>query len=681
MSITHLLPVWQPLRDKIDGHFDVIYTCPKYCLGEEILNSLVNEYRKVQGTRCILLRPRLKPTTQEIDYGELWHSIEEQLKLKAKRNPKDGGEFRANFLQALSRRSGNTILFFRTFGRGKEQQTYDFLYFISVVCETQRARGPGLNYVCLDDFSFWFFERYSGKLQSEIRGLARILYSAASEDELREIVRAYFRDDLSAAQVQSLVPIIKNLSGGHVGLLNEMCARVKQRDLLAEPERLQDALKMTIMRSEIFEGLRRDIEEDPVGLAKTALEFVEPSVVVEYASPRYQFLRQLGILQWYSPAELILCPGMIHEFIEGLAKGHQEIRLGTVETNYGMREFVEQELEINDDDFVLVHLSDLHVGKDHGYRVFMERRAQDESKEAMTDLIERDLKRMELLGRVDALVISGDLVCTGDHDEFRRVKVVIDRIMEILSLDNDRVLIIPGNHDLNWKPGVFATAISPERSVSMEGFLNLLDLLRKEKFVRCDMTSVISRSKRYKLRLIGLDSNDVEGPDAGGIGYVSRDTLAAAEKLLDSDPTDGFAGVSTWLVVHHHVLPVTSATRADARVKRVSVMSNAQDLIAAAANWGVEAILHGHEHQPAVTWTQRWAGQKFKGAPSGICVIGAGSCGVSRDHLGPVSKNQYNVLIKRKGDILIRSRIVGDEGVDYLAHNDIVIAKSRPDRN
>ncbi len=455
-----------------------------------------------------------------------------------------------------------------------------------------------------------------------------------------------------------------------------MCDRIKRSYGKFEPENISDNLRKAVMQSEIFEGLRRDIEEDPIGLTKTALEFAAPSVAIEYASPRYQYLRQLGILQWYSPAELVLCQGLIREFVEGVSKALVQRRLGTVVTNYGMREFVDEELQISDDDFVLLHLSDIHVGKEHGYRLSFEGRTHQEGKEALVDLIERDLKRMKVAERIDGVVISGDLVCTGESGEFSRAKTIIERIMQVVGLKKEAVLIIPGNHDLKWNPGEFTSPISPDRQVSMEDFQTLLERLGMMKFSMSNMLPLVSRSGRNKLRLVGIDSNDVEGPEAGGIGYVSNEALAEAEQLLDTDPVGEFANVDTWLVVHHHVLPVTAATRSDAKRKKISVMSNAQELLAAAARWGVEAILHGHEHQPSITWAQRWAGQKFDGTRKGICVIGAGSCGAAREYLGPVSRNQYYLLVKRQDNILIRSRVIGEEGIDFMPHNDIAISSN-----
>jgi 3',5'-cyclic AMP phosphodiesterase CpdA len=682
MSIVQFLAPRQKILAAIERNEDVIYVCPKYCLGDQLLNSIMTELKTKQAARCAYLTPKLKPTTSEIDYASAWHSVTQQLELKSKDNPRTEDEFSRSLAKAVTRVSGKIIVFLKVLGTGKEEETFKLLYTLNRLGFKYRTIGKSLNFVCLDDFSFWFFERYlSGTqgVQSQIIA-QHVVYWAVLPEETRGLLASTFREKLNAQETDELTRAIQCVSGGHIGLIGEMCEQVQRNDQKLEWDKLSDWLRRAAVQSEVLEGLRRDIEEDPIGLAQTALECVEPEVVAENSSPRYQFLRQLGILQVHSPAELVLCPGLIREFVEGMSKARARSRLGTVVTNYGMREFVDEEPKIADDDFVVVHLSDLHVGKDYGYRLSFGGAVRHEGKEALPDLIERDLKRMKVVGRIDAVVLSGDLVCVGDYDEFNRVLEIVERLMQALKVDKDRFLIIPGNHDLKWNPGDFAPRVSAGREVSMEAFQKFLDGLRKEKFSLCNIMPLASRSGRNRLRLVGIDSNDVEGPEAGGIGYISKETLAAAGKLLDADDIAGYANVATWLVVHHHVLPVTSATRSDARIRKISVMSNAQDLIAAATNWHVEAILHGHEHQPSITWAQRWAGQNFNGTPQGICVIGAGSCGVSRDQLGPVSRNQYYLLVKSQDDILIRSRVIGDDGLEFMPHNDILISNGAAKR-
>jgi predicted phosphodiesterase len=570
------------------------------------------------------------------------------------------------------------VLLFPSFGAGKEYSTYSFLYFLSDILDECRATSVDFSFICTDDFSFWFAEQYSRGLKSEIRNLKRLMVTSLLDEEILNIGERLFSEEYEREKIKALASVVSELSGGHIGIVLEIFYSIDATRDINDLVKFKGKVKSALAQGGVIEGLRRDLENDPIGLTKTALEFSEPAVAVEYNSPRYQYLRRSGIIRPDSPAEMVLYKGVIRELVEQLARAHVTSRVGSVATNYGIREFVESELEICDSDIVVLHISDIHVGKDHNFKFSFGARAHQDGKEELSALIQRDLKKMNILNRVDALVISGDVVCTGVDDEFRRARDMILTVMQALHLDTDRLLLIPGNHDINWNVGDFGIPASPERTVSIEGFQDLLKTLGKEPFTRCTKLQVKSRSNDRTLTLIGLDSNDVEGPVAGGIGFVSRDTLTEADKILESFHSSS-SDNALWLVVHHHVLPVTSSLKNDASKKKVSVMSNSHDLITAAENWGVEAILHGHEHQPSVTWVQRWAGKRVMGSPRGLCVIGAGSCGAARDQLGPVSRNQYYVLIKRENDLLIRSRAIGEDGVDFAPHNDIAISSTFSD--
>lgn len=171
-----------------------------------------------------------------------------------------------------------------------------------------------------------------------------------------------------------------------------------------------------------------------------------------------------------------------------------------------------------------------------------------------------------------------------------------------------------------------------------------------------------------------MDSNYVEGQETSGIGFVSRESLEEADKLLlRYEEDDDKEAVAIWLIVHHHIFPITSIDLGDARQSRVSVMANAAEVFAKARRWRVEMILHGHEHQPALTLAQRWQGAWGEMDLRGVAVLGAGSCGANRERLGPIARNQYYVIIRRPSDFVIRSRIMGEQGVQFVPHNDFVL--------
>jgi len=180
------------------------------------------------------------------------------------------------------------------------------------------------------------------------------------------------------------------------------------------------------------------------------------------------------------------------------------------------------------------------------------------------------------------------------------------------------------------------------------------------------------------LRIVSLDSNEVEGPEAGGVGFIGEDCLREAKAiLLRSKIPEAVTRMNTWFVMHHHISAVTSTPIVDAKKRGVSVLANAPALLAVVRDLGVEVILHGHEHQPAVTELRWWLGERASEFGS-VAAIGAGSLTAKRERLGPVSKNQYMILVRRPNELVIRSRVMGDEGLAFRSHEDLMLTFARP---
>ena len=182
-----------------------------------------------------------------------------------------------------------------------------------------------------------------------------------------------------------------------------------------------------------------------------------------------------------------------------------------------------------------------------------------------------------------------------------------------------------------------------------------------------------SPSGTHELCIVGIDSNKVEGPAAAGVGFVSRESIEMGDSLIIGSPHSSSAhSTATWLVVHHHVLPVTSALVEDARGRKVSVLANASKVLSAARRWGATAILHGHQHQPFVSIAQSWP--TTDGVFSGrLATIGAGSAGIKREELGPIGRNHYHILRLRGDRLTVMSRLIGDLGEAFTEHASLVV--------
>lgn len=85
----------------------------------------------------------------------------------------------------------------------------------------------------------------------------------------------------------------------------------------------------------------------------------------------------------------------------------------------------------------ILHLSDLHFGNQHNAELWHGQLAHD----LKSELDCKDLT---------ALIISGDLANYSTTEEYEAAGMFITRLMEEFKLASRQVVLVPGNHDLNW---------------------------------------------------------------------------------------------------------------------------------------------------------------------------------------------------------------------------------------
>jgi predicted MPP superfamily phosphohydrolase/tetratricopeptide (TPR) repeat protein len=87
----------------------------------------------------------------------------------------------------------------------------------------------------------------------------------------------------------------------------------------------------------------------------------------------------------------------------------------------------------------IIHLSDLHINN-----------KQDSNCTMIQESLENDIINIvEKSGlKIDIIVISGDLIDKGDTDAFQSIANMISNLLEKLELSKERLLIVPGNHDI-----------------------------------------------------------------------------------------------------------------------------------------------------------------------------------------------------------------------------------------
>jgi 3',5'-cyclic AMP phosphodiesterase CpdA len=86
----------------------------------------------------------------------------------------------------------------------------------------------------------------------------------------------------------------------------------------------------------------------------------------------------------------------------------------------------------------VLHLSDLHM-------------TTSDQANLWSGQLADDLRHELHLSHLDALILSGDIANYSTPEEYQAAQLFLDHLRQDFPLDRDRIVIVPGNHDLNWQ--------------------------------------------------------------------------------------------------------------------------------------------------------------------------------------------------------------------------------------
>jgi len=222
----------------------------------------------------------------------------------------------------------------------------------------------------------------------------------------------------------------------------------------------------------------------------------------------------------------------------------------------------------------------------------------------------------------DHIAITGDLVNLALEAEFKPAHAWLESVGA-----PDRVTVIPGNHDAYVR-------------VTRHHFARTFgDYLRGDG--AGDEATFPFLRRRGPVALIGV-SSAVPTPPLMATGWLGHAQLEALERMLAELSREGAFRV---LLVHH---PLHS----DARVKR---LTDSHKLLALLSRYGVELILHGHDHIHSTMW--------FDGPNGKIPAIGVPSASaLARKHYPAAAYNLFS--IERDGNAWRCEQVVRGIGDD-----------------
>ncbi len=303
----------------------------------------------------------------------------------------------------------------------------------------------------------------------------------------------------------------------------------------------------------------------------------------------------------------------------------------------------------------ILHLSDIHLGtKDD---------ANQYRSQLSTDLtVELEIEKL------DYLVVSGDIGTYSTKEEYEAAAELITQIAKRFDIRKERLIIAPGNHDLNWKLSEKAYPFVPKSEIPDP----MPDDMAEKAVSAGPVGWLVRDDKKYRKRFAHFSKHFYE-PVAGkpypekeddqGIVSIDRDNrivfLAmnscweidhhnkdrasihrnALAHVLDVLDQKGCVG-EDWLkiAVWHHPVTGAQTIKDTAFLQQLSVR-------------GIKVALHGHIHEAE-------KGHYDYDTERGIHLVGAGTFGAPAPEQVPGIPHQYNLLVydREKGEITVHTR-------------------------
>jgi UDP-2,3-diacylglucosamine pyrophosphatase LpxH len=265
-----------------------------------------------------------------------------------------------------------------------------------------------------------------------------------------------------------------------------------------------------------------------------------------------------------------------------------------------------------------LHLSDLHYGKWHHYDQGVDTDAATLA-DAVADAVRSHLAER----RIDALILTGDFFCDDLPSDKAKATDGLASLVRALDISPDRVLSLPGNHDLSWDPNFqhqrFRFYDEMVRDAGIKGF--------KCRDLPALFVLPAGPEDRKGVAFLLLNSCVMEGKETAGFGRVGDNQLAAASDALRKANVRSETHVLI-AALHHHLVPVVPLVRnwkgPDPREGKVELTSLTVDAVAVLqrlSELGFSMAIHGHQHHPAVC---RFEDVLSEHQPIGVCA--AGSC-------------------------------------------------------
>lgn len=306
---------------------------------------------------------------------------------------------------------------------------------------------------------------------------------------------------------------------------------------------------------------------------------------------------------------------------------------------------------------VIIHLTDVHFGyaMKNDTRVDMHRFKHGQYNQPLSEHIREEFSTyFNYDSRRLFLVVSGDFTYTASKAEFNIALSFMNDVCEILSIDKEKVLLTPGNHDIDWDsekvdpPNRFDNYISFLYEFYGRTLFNkLYPMIKWDLTVNSTRPSpedilAIHHYPNQKLLFISFNSCMYES-NQNHYGFIGGKQFKLISNYIKQNNIDeSYIKIA---VTHHHLLPhPASVIMSEGSIwMDLSIIRDSGLVEYKLENMGFDIVFHGHKHNPQLRETLVRDKNNSKYTKK-LIVCGGGSCGVNSSELEHNLSNQYQVV-------------------------------------
>ncbi|WP_421911263.1 metallophosphoesterase family protein [Marinobacter sp.] len=308
---------------------------------------------------------------------------------------------------------------------------------------------------------------------------------------------------------------------------------------------------------------------------------------------------------------------------------------------------------------IVLHISDLHFGKDYAFLPPNENKKIDDQRYTFTNCLTKDLNRLGYKDRVGLVIVTGDFTTQGDWCRATR-KMILDEMANLLAalkLSKKHLVAAPGNHDIvrykdDSSVDVHELAVEHQSDMEHEREYRVFHQELTGRLMDEPLNYWVSHNiGGIDVDVAMLNSCAITATEWTEYGFVSPGGIDVLHEVKARVPVRGCS--LKIVALHHHLVPVAKVDSPQGN--GVSLTLNSVELLDNAIECGFQIALHGHQHLARIaTYGHVPLVGEHGGGP--ITIVSGGSSGARHERRPGEERNTYSLLVIEDQRLSLRMR-------------------------